>query len=604
MGGTINDINRDLTFQFNDQFTIQSFIDYIPPANNYTLFTNLTNNQLRVKRQDDKILLSEVYINNKRHSLARFTNSGELDNSFEFDQENLSLPSNLKYTFIRDFNITPSGKIFLFLTNLKFSNSIYSPSFLQLDENGGLDNSFFGLTKFYKPTHINLGPPNSNYHGENIGYVRADNKVIWATNVNYPQGTYENISFPNHLNLLTSNGNVDESFQSVSLSYAISQEYCNSGYFTMPAPVEFVPLPNNETIIYALFTSSYCNFGQANPPGGSEKAMIGRIDAQGNFITKFDHLNLPNFFTAAIHDGYLYLGKNFMKKIDLATNNDVTSDPEIGFTFDNQSGMVYDILFKDNNLYLLLYKQTQNYDTYFYELKRFNLDGSLDNTFQPIQIERKEINSYFYNMSSGNEWRKELKMIDNPGENSFLLVSRFPFKLNGAYYEQAFVKISFPEIYNINTSSNPTNGGITSGGGTYNEGDNVTVTANAASGYVFVNWTENGNVVSPDSSYTFEATSNRNLIANFEQEMSISDLSTNEITIYPNPFDKFINLKAEGILIEGVEIYDISGKIINKLNALKVSSYQIDTQAMNKGAYLIKVYTGKGEIKTFKVIKK
>lgn len=69
--------------------------------------------------------------------------------------------------------------------------------------------------------------------------------------------------------------------------------------------------------------------------------------------------------------------------------------------------------------------------------------------------------------------------------------------------------------YTITTSSSPSNGGATTGGGNYNSGSNVTVTAIANSGYTFINWTENGSVVSTNSNYSFTINSSRNLIANF-----------------------------------------------------------------------------------------
>ena len=69
--------------------------------------------------------------------------------------------------------------------------------------------------------------------------------------------------------------------------------------------------------------------------------------------------------------------------------------------------------------------------------------------------------------------------------------------------------------YTINVSANPTNGGNVTGGGTYNQGQQCTVTATPAIGYNFTNWTENGNVVSTSASYTFVVNSNRTLVANF-----------------------------------------------------------------------------------------
>ena len=69
--------------------------------------------------------------------------------------------------------------------------------------------------------------------------------------------------------------------------------------------------------------------------------------------------------------------------------------------------------------------------------------------------------------------------------------------------------------YNITVSANPTIGGTATGGGTYQQGQSCTVTASAATGYNFTNWTENGNVVSTNASYTFNVTGNRTLVANF-----------------------------------------------------------------------------------------
>ena len=72
-----------------------------------------------------------------------------------------------------------------------------------------------------------------------------------------------------------------------------------------------------------------------------------------------------------------------------------------------------------------------------------------------------------------------------------------------------------PPTYTISVSANPTNGGTVTGGGIYEEGQSCTVSATPNANYTFTNWTENGNVVSTNASYTFEVTDNRNLVANF-----------------------------------------------------------------------------------------
>jgi hypothetical protein len=72
-----------------------------------------------------------------------------------------------------------------------------------------------------------------------------------------------------------------------------------------------------------------------------------------------------------------------------------------------------------------------------------------------------------------------------------------------------------PVTSTIATSAAPTLGGTTTGDGSYNNGTNVTVTATQNAGFAFVNWTEGGTVVSALASYSFTASADRTLVANF-----------------------------------------------------------------------------------------
>jgi hypothetical protein len=74
--------------------------------------------------------------------------------------------------------------------------------------------------------------------------------------------------------------------------------------------------------------------------------------------------------------------------------------------------------------------------------------------------------------------------------------------------------------YTISASANPSNGGSVSGGGSYNQGSNCTLTATANTGYTFSNWTEGGVEVSTNSSYSFTVNGNRTLVANFVSSQS------------------------------------------------------------------------------------
>ena len=69
--------------------------------------------------------------------------------------------------------------------------------------------------------------------------------------------------------------------------------------------------------------------------------------------------------------------------------------------------------------------------------------------------------------------------------------------------------------YEVTATANPTEGGNVTGTGSYTYGSTVTLTATAAAGYTFSNWTVNGTAVSTDATYSFTATSDSNLVANF-----------------------------------------------------------------------------------------
>lgn len=72
---------------------------------------------------------------------------------------------------------------------------------------------------------------------------------------------------------------------------------------------------------------------------------------------------------------------------------------------------------------------------------------------------------------------------------------------------------------NIRTSVSPSGSGDTTGAGSYTYGSSVTVTATAYNGYAFLRWTENGTTVSSNSTYTFTANGDRNLVAVFQTKV-------------------------------------------------------------------------------------
>ncbi len=75
-----------------------------------------------------------------------------------------------------------------------------------------------------------------------------------------------------------------------------------------------------------------------------------------------------------------------------------------------------------------------------------------------------------------------------------------------------------PVLYAVTVSASPDYAGAVTGGGVYESDEFVAVTATANTGYEFIKWTENGETVSTDESYTFTVSANRELVAVFERE--------------------------------------------------------------------------------------
>jgi len=71
--------------------------------------------------------------------------------------------------------------------------------------------------------------------------------------------------------------------------------------------------------------------------------------------------------------------------------------------------------------------------------------------------------------------------------------------------------------YGITAEVSPEGSGTVSGTGVFYPNEPLVLTAEAVDGYRFVNWTENGSVVSTDVNCTLTATADRHLVANFEE---------------------------------------------------------------------------------------
>ena len=158
------------------------------------------------------------------------------------------------------------------------------------------------------------------------------------------------------------------------------------------------------------------------------------------------------------------------------------------------------------------------------------------------------------------------------------------------------------QTFEISASVLPANSGTITGAGTYDYNTTCELVATPETGYDFVNWTEDGTQVSTNATYTFTATSNRTLVAEFTTTASISDLSeTGAIIVYPNPNNGQFTIEFDNNYIGdlNIKIYSVTGSVIKELKinkALGKYSYDIDLGNIAVGTYYIGLSTSKGKV--------
>ncbi|KAF0194763.1 MAG: protease [Bacteroidetes bacterium] len=151
----------------------------------------------------------------------------------------------------------------------------------------------------------------------------------------------------------------------------------------------------------------------------------------------------------------------------------------------------------------------------------------------------------------------------------------------------------FTQQFVILAIADPPAGGYTTGSGSYPEGDEVSVSAYANSGYVFLNWTENGNIVSTNPVYSFIVSGNRELTAHFYVPVGINNINPPGYVVYPNPSTGMVTVESvspETALIESVSVVTLTGKEIwSHTGNIPVDKVNADLSQYPEGMYFLKV---------------
>jgi hypothetical protein len=136
-----------------------------------------------------------------------------------------------------------------------------------------------------------------------------------------------------------------------------------------------------------------------------------------------------------------------------------------------------------------------------------------------FSVNGTQIGDIFTAPSQTNTWQ-QFYVLWYSGNSTSAAITILNQNTEGIGNDFGLDDISFREFDSpwpgeITVAASPTEYGTVSGGGSFEGGETCTVTATPNEGYIFVNWTENGQVVSTEASYSFYVSGNRDLVAHF-----------------------------------------------------------------------------------------
>ena len=188
--------------------------------------------------------------------------------------------------------------------------------------------------------------------------------------------------------------------------------------------------------------------------------------------------------------------------------------------------------------------------------------------------------------ATANEGYNFISWVED--DNVVSTEANYSFTVTGS---RSLTAIFEAQSFEVKVSIDPIEAATVSGEGSYHYGEEVTLTLSRNEDYLFVNWTEDGEVVSEEMTYTFTITSDRNLVANFIYTESVGENAI-AAKVYPNPTQGQVVVEADGM--SRIRIVNAYGQTVYNAK-VEDDQVRIDLSGMAKGIYMMHIEANGGQ---------
>ena len=187
-------------------------------------------------------------------------------------------------------------------------------------------------------------------------------------------------------------------------------------------------------------------------------------------------------------------------------------------------------------------------------------------------------------------WTKDGNVVSGDASYTFIVTE-------GGNYVAHFLQEIY---YSVVVSVNPIEGGTVSGDGIFSPGETCTLTVTPNINYIFLNWTENGQVISTEATFSFTVDENHEIVANLEYYDGVDEDIASVIVFYPNPARYKLMIESHKT-IDKCDIYNVLGLLVLSQDA-NSDAFEVEVEDLKAGAYIIRLISG-NKVETLRFVK-